>query len=127
MFASITGELDYCNAKFITPLLLTKEVGHLPVDENKAVGESQEWQFTGQRLTLERGTTLFFFTDGLTRAKSPEGKPYGEKRVRGTALQALKMNPAPQAFIQNVRADIQKYTADSKQDYDATMLVIGRL
>ena len=121
-----TWQLSYCNAEHTTPLLLSDEVHHLPTDENVPVGTTPNWGFTAQEMALEKGTMLFLYTSGLAKAKNGHFKQFGDKMVCGAALQALKMNPAPKLFIENIQGAINKFIDGTPQSSDMTMLVIRR-
>ena len=122
-----TWQLTYCNAAHETPLLLKDEVNHLDIDENVPVGTRPNWEFTAQEATMEKGSMLFLYTSGLAKAKNDHFKQYGNKMVNGAALQAMKMNAAPKAFVENIRGAIDKFIGDTPQVRDMTMLVIKRL
>lgn len=121
-----TGNMTYCNAGYLTPLVLDQEVNPLPVDDNLPVGMKSSWKYTSQELTLEKGVMLFLYTSGLAKAKNNHSRQYGNKMVRGAALQALKLNPKPDLFLDGMREAVEKYTGDTPQDSDMTMLVIRR-
>ena len=121
-----TWHLSYCNAEHITPLLLSDEVNPLPVDENVPVGTRPNYAFTTQETTINKGAMLFFYTSGLALAKSPKSRQYGEKMVHGAALQAMKLNPAPKPFVENIQKAIDKFVESTPQTRDMTMLVIRR-
>lgn len=121
-----TWQLTYCNAGHDAPLVLDEEVNHLPVDENVPVGTRPNFEFTAQETTLEKGIMLFLYSDGLAKAKNNHFKQYGKKMVCGAALQALKMNPAPKPFVENIQGAINKFIGDTPQGRDMTMLVIRR-
>lgn len=122
-----TWKLSYCNAEHAAPLLLTDEVNHLPIDENVPVGTRPNWNFLAQEITIDKGTMLFLYTSGLALARNSKRKQYGEKMVHGAALQAVKMNPAPKPFIENIQGAINKFIDDTPQNRDMTMFVIKRV
>ena len=120
-----TGLLTYCNAGNTTPLQLGEEVSLLPSDENSPVGIDGASYYTSQQTELAKGSKLFVYTDGLALSENGEGKQIGEKKVRGAALQSLKLNPQPKAFIQNMREAIATYTGGTPQTNDITMILIA--
>ena len=122
-----TWVLSYCNAGHDTPLLLLgDEVSPLEVEPNKPVGSVYGWEFIPQETTIAPGTMFFLYSNGLTKVRSKDHKQYGEKRVRGEALQAMKLHPSPEPFIHSMHEAIEKHIGDTPQDYDMTMLVIKR-
>jgi len=105
-----TGQLVYCNAGMNTPLLMGTEVS--PV-----AGEAGE-------LTLSPGKLFFLFTDGMTAAENAAGKPLGEKALRGSALQALKLDASPAGFAGHIMKAVRSYTAGAQQKSDMSILVV---
>ena len=55
-----------------------------------------------------------------------DGKPLGDKHLRGMALQAFKVNERPEPFLQNIQKAVDDYTGSIPQANDLTMMVIGR-
>lgn len=121
-----TWQLTYCNAEHMAPLLLTDEVNHLPIDENVPIGTRPNWDFTAQEITIEKGAMLFLYTNGLALARNSKRRQYGEKMVHGAALQAMKLDPSPKPFVENIQKAIDKFVESTPQSRDMTMLVIRR-
>jgi sigma-B regulation protein RsbU (phosphoserine phosphatase) len=121
-----TGRLAYCNAAHHVPLVMDTEVSLLPGDPDQPVGAQSGLVFTSQEMTLASGSMLFLYTDGLTKAQNASQKVLGEKAVRGAALQALKLNPAPKVFFDQMLAGVDAFTGGTKQRDDITMMVVCR-
>ena len=62
----------------------------------------------------------------MKTAENANQKMFGEKAVRGAALQALKLNPEPKAFIGQMLDAVKGFTGGTPQKDDITLLVIGR-
>ena len=119
-----TGQLVYCNAGLNMPLLMDKEVSQLPCETAKMVGVQADTLYSVQEMNLTRGKLLFFFTDGMTSAENATGKPFGEKALRGAALQAFKLDPTLIGFAGQMKKAVRSYTAGAQQKNDMTMLVV---
>ena len=119
-----TGQLVYCNAGLNMPLLMDKEVSQLPCETGKMVGVQADTLYSVQEMNLTRGKLLFFFTDGMTSAENAVGKPFGEKALRGAALQAFKLDPTLIGFAGHMKKAVRSYTAGAQQKNDMTMLVV---
>ena len=119
-----TGQLVYCNAGLNMPLLMDKEVSQLPCETGKMVGVQADTLYSVQEMNLTRGKLLFFFTDGMTSAENATGKPFGEKALRGAALQAFKLDPTLIGFAGQMKKAVRSYTAGAQQKNDMTMLVV---
>jgi len=78
-----SGELVYVNAGHEPALVITPDGG---IEELRptgpALGMLPDSHFTAGTRTLEKGHSLFAFTDGLVEARSPTGETYGGERLR---------------------------------------------
>jgi hypothetical protein len=118
------GKLYFCNASHHAPLLVSNELHHLPVEQNIPVGEQATWPYEGQEITLLPGTMLFLNTDGLTKVKNAEHRIFNEKRMLGSALQAMKLDPRPKPFIENMLDAVHRFAGDFEQHDDLSLLAI---
>ena len=100
------------------------EVSQVPCETGKMVGEQADTLYTAHETTLTRGQLFFLFTDGMTSAENATGKPFGEKALRGAALQAFKLDPTPEGFAGHMIKAVRSYTAGAQQKNDMTMLVV---
>ena len=121
-----TGQLRYCNAGNNTPLLTDEDISLLPGDDTAPAGSQPGTVYTAQETTIARGKLLFLYTNGVAEAVDGNGKPLGDKQLRGIALQAVKLNAKPQPFYDNILQAVDKYTAGAPQADDVTMMVIAR-
>jgi sigma-B regulation protein RsbU (phosphoserine phosphatase) len=81
-------------------------------------------RFPVNRLTLERGDTVFLYTDGLTEARNRAGQEYGLQRIR--ALAAQHIGRAPDGLISGCLEDLVSFGEGLKQTDDLTLLVVRR-
>ena len=73
---------------------------------------------------LEPGSLILLYTDGLTDVINVERKKFGEKRMMGAALQAMKLDAQPEPFIGNMMEAVDRYAGGMEQDDDISMLAI---
>jgi len=79
-------------------------------------------QFSITKLQLQKGDTLFFYTDGVTEAFNAKGQEYQSKRLHA-ALQ--KLNGAnPREILEGVSQSITEFIEDAPQSDDITMMTI---
>ena len=102
-----TGSLATCNEGHSAPLLMNEELTRLS-DEDQ----------------LKPGSLLFLYTNGLTNAVNEEGKAFGEKKMMGAALQAMKLDATPKPFVDQMIAALKRFTGDIKQEGDMTLFAI---
>jgi len=119
-----TGQLNYVNGGHNPPVLIgpdgikerLKATGPAPgvlPDVDYRIGQTQ----------MEPGDILFTFTDGVTDAKDPAGKHFGEKRML-----ALIEPPAEsaQALLDRVDDAVRAHISTAIQFDDITMLAARR-
>jgi sigma-B regulation protein RsbU (phosphoserine phosphatase) len=84
-----TGRLRYCNAGHNSPLLKGEQrIGLLPCHPNIPLGVTTEWKFDHQETTIDLGTTIFLYTDGLTEAENIVHEQFEEERMIDVAKEA---------------------------------------
>ena len=80
--------------------------------------------YSEYEFTMEKGDSIFVYTDGVTEAANAEEELFGTDRL----LSALNVNSAalPQDIITNVKSAIDAFVRDAPQFDDITMLCIKR-
>jgi len=120
-----TGRLQFSNAGHTVPLLTGNDtLNQVIVDENPSVGTSPDSTYSTQELTMQPGAMVFVFTQGLMTAHNAEGQPYGERRMLGAALQAMKVSTTPEEYVDSMAGAVGRYTEGSPQSDDLTMMAV---
>lgn len=117
------GELTYINAGHNPPVLLGP-MGNVKARltlTGPAVGMIPDITYASHQLTIDRGDTLFLFTDGVPESHNPEGKLFTEKRML-----ELLAEPAPAAsvLLNRIMRELNFFMANSNPFDDITMLAI---
>lgn len=126
MLDIVSGQLQYCNAGYHAPILVGSEVSQLQLAESLPIGGQADYDYHLEEVTLEKGTKLLLYSDGIIEAENSSHKPYGDKKLRGSALQAVKMNAEIKPFLDNLLEAINAYTGNRPQASDQTLIVISR-
>jgi len=120
-----TGRLRYCNAGHDAPLLIGAGIGMLPCDSNLPVGVMDDWKFTVQESHINKDTTIFLYTDGLTEAENSSHSQFTEERIIKVAREALDSNAnRPVMLVQNMTKAVKEFVDGAEQSDDLTMLAI---
>lgn len=121
-----SGELVYVNAGHEPALVIAPDGG---IEELRptgpALGMLPDSRFKAVTRQLERGHSLFAFTDGLVEAHSPTGEVYGAERLR-EVLRAQRGAPASE-LVRAVLDALQKFGGHSDPHDDLTMLAARRV
>ncbi|MBQ8107816.1 MAG: SpoIIE family protein phosphatase [Ruminococcus sp.] len=79
-------------------------------------------KYSEYTLTLEKGSTLFIYTDGVPEATSSQEELFGSRRM----VEALNKDPdaEPEQLLENVQAAVNDFIRDAAQFDDLTMLAL---
>ena len=102
--------LKYFNAGHEAPVMVGSEITRLE-------GASGELQ-------MDKGTMIYLFNTGVLEAENKDHKQYGENRMLGAALQAMKTDPRPEPFVLSIEDNLNKFIGDTEQEKDIMMLAI---
>ena len=133
MFATIyfgvldlgTGSLVYVNAGHDPPVLVRQAGSRARLKPTgPAVGLMPFMPFGAEQAQLEPGDMLFIYTDGVTDARDPQGRFFGEQ-----ALLTLLERPTPsvEALLRGLEASLNQHIAVASQFDDITVLAVRRL
>lgn len=115
-----TGYLCYANAGHDAPII----VGHepLPVKPNIPLGLFDDYTYKMQETTLEGGSMLYLYTDGLTEAKNLQRKQFGLNRVKAVLQGATDLSP--EQLLTKMTDEVHAFVGEAPQSDDLTMLAI---
>lgn len=119
-----TGELEYSNAGHNPPLLskAAGEFAYLKIDPNFILAGMKKFPYHSQIIKLEKGDTLFLYTDGVTEAMNWEEEQYSEKRLQED-LKGLEV-AAEDDIIHTIKGKISIFVGEASPSDDITMLVV---
>ena len=122
-----TGRCVAANAGHEFPMI-RKADGQFELFEEPhgfVIGGMEGMSYVEYEFILEKGGTLFLYTDGVPEATNAKNELYEMNR----ALAALNQDAdaSPQELLQNVKADIDRFNGDAPQFDDLTMLAIKLL
>ena len=81
-----------------------------------------EKDFSITKLKLEKGDTLFFYTDGVTEAFNDKNEEYLPERLHATLQKLSGANP--REILEGVSKSITDFTGNAPQSDDITMMTI---
>lgn len=117
-----TGRLTASNAGHEFPVL-KKPDGSFELLRGKhglVIGAMEGTQYREYTLSMEPGSKMFVYTDGLPEATDAGNGMFGMERM----LAALNTAPeaSPEQILKNVRAAVDRFVKDAEQFDDLTML-----
>ena len=86
------------------------------------LGAMDGTKYSEYEITLEPGSKLFLYTDGLPEASDPNNVLFGMDRM----IEALNIDPeaAPEKIIKTVKESVDGYVKEAEQFDDLTMLCL---
>lgn len=122
-----TGEMQYVNAGHNPPYILHKDgtLDTLPTSKNICLGVLENYSYTSDSLTLQKGDCLVTFTDGVTEACSTTNELFGESRLE--ALLPTLAGQSARSILDNIINAVHTHAEGAEQSDDITVLVAKRL
>ncbi len=120
-----TGQLDLASAGH-EPVFILRADGSLDALEpsGRLVGMVEEINAEILVDRLDPGDALVAYTDGITEARAPDGRFYGEDRLRDV-IARTRGGSAPE-IVEAVVADVASFRAGAEASDDLTLLVLRR-
>jgi phosphoserine phosphatase RsbU/P len=118
-----TGSLTYVNAGHTPPLLLRQqgEVERLH-EGGIALGLFDQSLYAAGRTLMRPGDLLAIYSDGITEAENPEGRPFDERGLENVLTAERHNNIA--AIGSAVAKAVEIHTADTRLADDLTLLLL---
>lgn len=120
------GQVSFANAGHNFPFLLTREQGKLDirslVARGNRLGDVEESRYMEQSIPVQTGDTIVLYTDGLTEYRNPDGREYGERRLR----RILQKHAALDAddMGKTLLRDLSSFAQQAPQEDDVTLVVV---
>lgn len=117
-----TGHLRYCNAGHEKPILVD-QCSLLETKPNLPIGLFDDFNYEVQRLVMPPGSTLFFYTDGLTEARNEKGKLLGREKVMQIISECGKTDP--KQLVETIINQWHQFIGTTEQSDDLTLLAVS--
>lgn len=115
--------LVYSNAGHPPPLLVHPDGAcERLLNEGAVLGAFEVWNYKEKEVSLEAGSRLVLYTDGIVEACNPAGQDFGEERLRELAVANRRMSA--DQLKQSILAAVMRH-CDSRLQDDATLLVLA--
>ncbi|HPJ28388.1 MAG TPA: SpoIIE family protein phosphatase [Candidatus Sabulitectum sp.] len=124
----LEGSFQYCCAGHDPPLICHgNEEGDIEVLDRGGLilGVIPDASYVKGDAVIRPGSRLLLYTDGITESMSPEGEPFGVRRLRG--FLAKHCSDSASGIIDSLTGLLESYREDGDQQDDVTALVVVRL
>jgi len=127
-----TGQLLYCNAGHLPPLVDVASsngvrcLKEIAVEPNIPLGFDGKFHFVEQGMMLGQGDTLVLYTDGITEARNKDKEMLGLQRwkeiIRGVQNPQGTLMP-----IEGLMTEVKAFIGEAEQVDDITLLTIRKM
>lgn len=120
-----TREMVFCNAGH-NPIIIISPEGkarYIHARPNLAAGVFDSFDYQKESFTVERGSRLLIYTDGVTEAENAAKAQYGEDRLIAFANSMSPDTPS-EVFVEKLIADVKAFTNGNDQNDDITIMSI---
>ncbi|MFN2530757.1 MAG: PP2C family protein-serine/threonine phosphatase [Pyrinomonadaceae bacterium] len=121
--ANGNGEVEVCNAGHMPPLLVSANGVEMIEATGLPVGMFCSETFKVAQVQMNRGDTLFLYTDGFTETTDAAGREFGVERI--THLLRENKNLAPRELLALCREKLRAFSGQAPAD-DLTLMAIRR-
>lgn len=121
-----TGVLEFCNAGHNPSVIIGPDgkATFMSVMPNLALGLFPDFKYQQQSITLEKGSRLLLYTDGVTEAEREDKSQYGEPRLLEICSDPQNITRDEREFCEHLYADVKTFVDGNEQNDDITILSI---
>lgn len=122
-----TGKLDICNGGHNPMMIISpdgKSTLYNPKFKNLVCGIMEDFPFEDESLTLEKGSRLLVYTDGITEAERADKAQYGESRLLEWGAKCSREISDYDA-IESLISSVNNFTEGNDPNDDMTVLSIS--
>jgi len=125
LFDTSAGVIEYVNAGHAQPVIVQPQAAPQPLGQpNDSVLGVQDTIFQAKRHNIEKDERVLVFTDGVTKAQSPDNEQFGMERL----VHILKSTADHSAvrIIDSVTQAVTDFRQRLPQNDDITVLCLGK-
>jgi sigma-B regulation protein RsbU (phosphoserine phosphatase) len=122
--ANTTGTVEICNAGHLPPLLVQKNGVTSIEATGLPVGVFCSESFSVNRVQMNKGDTLFLYTDGFSESLDGAGNEYGAERI--SRLLNDNHSLSPESILSLCRQELHTFAEGKVPGDDLTLMAITR-
>ena len=120
-----SGELRFSNAGHDKPFVVAKDIVLLSSKSNLPLAVFPNTQYEEQTCSLEPGTLLLLYTDGLTEAKNMDREAFGRPRIQNVLEQfRIGSDQSLYKLVSTLSEEAHAFAGEAPQSDDLTMLAL---
>ena len=114
--------LKYSNSGAPAPIHCKDGQGEILHVEGFPLGMFDNSEYKEEEVILQPGSTVLFYTDGLTEARDMRGEEFGTVRLKEVLENNCHLEPGK--IIEKIFDQLEKFCVDSRKFDDQTILVL---
>ena len=122
VFDETTKQLEFVNAGHNPPLLFNAGARKLLESTGVPLGLFPEVTHETRNETLDPGTLVVLYSDGITEARGGGGRAYGVERL--VSLVSKERKRLPEDLVDRILEDVRAFSGDALADDDRTLVVM---
>lgn len=121
-----TGEFDYCNAGHNPIVIISPDgkAGFLKAKPNLAAGLFPDFPYEEESCTLEHGSRLVIYTDGVTEAERADRSQFGDARLIEWSEKRCTLFSDSGEACEDLYSTVKQFTDGNEQNDDITIMTI---
>jgi len=122
-----TGVMEYVNAGHNPPLIRRKDgrFEYFEKSRTLVLAAMEGFQYKSKTMQINKGDTIYLYTDGVTEATDASERLFGEERLLAS-LNSKEWSDA-MTLCRSVKKDVELFVGDAPQFDDITMVAIRRV
>lgn len=119
-----TGEVEYSSGGHDPPYVMSAsgEIQPLELTDGVMLGVTEDFNYQSKKNLLQKGETIFLYTDGVTEAKNPDDQLFSDARLQQMLTRLQEKGTTD--IIQSIRSEIEIFSEGTPQYDDITMLAL---
>ncbi len=119
-----TGELEYSIGGHDPAYIIRNsgDIQTLELTEGVMLGVTEYFRYESKKVLLQKGETIFLYTDGVTEAIDPEEQLFSDERLQQSLARLKEKNTTD--IVQSIRSEIEIFSEGTPQYDDITMLAL---
>jgi sigma-B regulation protein RsbU (phosphoserine phosphatase) len=119
-----TGELEYSNGGHNPPYIILADGDIKPLETTNGMilGVMEDFSYQSKKIVLQKGESIFIYTDGVTEAMNEKEELFSEKRLE-QALASVKQRSI-EGIIAGISEKIRVFSRGTQQTDDITVMIL---
>ena len=121
-----TGEFNYCNAGHNPIVIISPDgkAGFMKAKPNLAAGLFSDFPYEEESCTLEHGSRLVIYTDGVTEAERADSSQFGDARLIEWSEKRYTLFSDTGEACEDLYSTVKQFTDGNEQNDDITIMTI---